>query len=295
MATLIADKYEAWKAEANARFDQLKANEEELNRIFAEIYNMVGEVPIEVEDKYVSVARIFDTAEEIPESFKGNKYVRTRRDEIVSLISYAVGCMLGRYSLERSHSGEPGDTLDEYLDQVLNPLSPDEDNVLPITDDEYLTTTSWALRGMVRAAYGEETLENLRYVPCSAQQPRQVIRDYFVKEFYRDHCQTYQKRPIYWLFDSGKKNGFKALVYMHRYRPDLLARLRTDYVHEQQERYRTQIAHLEEAEAAASGAERTRIGKQLKKLRDQLDETTAFEEKVHHLADQMIEIDLTTA
>ncbi|WP_288220660.1 hypothetical protein, partial [uncultured Adlercreutzia sp.] len=120
MATLIADKYEAWKAEANARFDQLKANEEELNRIFAEIYNMVGEVPIEVEDKYVSVARIFDTAEEIPESFKGNKYVRTRRDEIVSLISYAVGCMLGRYSLDKDGLilANQGDTLDDYLAQV---------------------------------------------------------------------------------------------------------------------------------------------------------------------------------
>lgn len=300
MATLIADKYEAWKAEANARFDQLKANEEELNRIFAEIYGMVGEVPIEVEDKYVSVARIFDTAEEIPESFKGNKYVRTRRDEIVSLISYAVGCMLGRYSLDKDGLilANQGDTVAEYLAQVPEPtFMPDADNVLPVTDDEYFDDdivgnfVAW-----VAAAYGEETLEeNLRYVADALGgkgSPRQVIRDYFVKEFFADHCKTYKKRPIYWLFDSGKKNGFKALVYMHRYQPDLLARLRTDYVHEQQERYRTQIAHLEEAEAEASGAERTRIAKSLKKLRDQLDETTVFEEKVHHLADQMIEIDL---
>lgn len=300
MATLIADKYEAWKAEANARFDQLKANEEELNRIFAEIYNMVGEVPIEVEDKYVSVARIFDTAEEIPESFKGNKYVRTRRDEIVSLISYAVGCMFGRYSLDKDGLilANQGDTLDDYLAQVPDPtFTPDADNVLPITDDEYFDDdivgnfVEW-----VRVTYGDETLEeNLRYVADALGgkgSPRQVIRDYFVKEFFRDHCQTYKKRPIYWLFDSGKKNGFKALVYMHRYRPDLLARLRTDYVHEQQERYRTQIAHLEEAEASASGAERTRATKALKKPRDQLDETSSFEEKVHHLADQMIEIDL---
>lgn len=300
MATLIADKYEAWKAEANARFDQLKANEEELNRIFAEIYGMVGEVPIEVEDKYVSVVRIFDTAEEIPESFKGNKYVRTRRDEIVSLISYAVGCMLGRYSLDKDGLilANQGDAVAEYLAQVPEPtFMPDEDNVLPVTDDEYFDDdivgnfVAW-----VAAAYGEETLEeNLRYVADALGgkgSSRQVIRDYFVKEFFADHCKTYKKRPIYWLFDSGKKNGFKALVYMHRYQPDLLARLRTDYVHEQQERYRTQIAHLEEAEAEASGAEKTRIGKSLKKLRDQLDETTAFEEKVHHLADRMIEIDL---
>lgn len=300
MAALIADKYEAWKAEANARFDQLKANEEELNRIFAEIYDMVGEVPIEVEDKYVSVARIFDTAEEIPESFKGNKYVRTRRDEIVSLISYAVGCMLGRYSLDEDGLilANQGDTLAEYLARIPNPtFMPDEDNMLPITDDEYFEDdivgnfVSW-----VAAAYGPETLEeNLRYIADALGgkgSPRQVIRDYFLKEFFRDHCQTYKKRPIYWLFDSGKKNGFKALVYMHRYQPDLLARLRTDYVHEQQERYRTQLAHLEEAEREASGAEKTRIAKQQKKLADQLAETVAFEEKVHHLADQMIEIDL---
>ena len=300
MATLISDKYEAWKAEANARFDQLKANEEELNRIFAEIYGMVGEVPIEVEDKYVSVARIFDAAEEIPESFKGNKYVRTRRDEIVSLISYAVGCMFGRYSLDEDGLilANQGDTVAEYLARIPLPtFMPDEDNVLPITDDEYFDDdivgnfVNW-----VRAAYGEETLEeNLRYVADAlggTGSPRQVIRDYFVKEFFNDHCQTYKKRPIYWLFDSGKKNGFKALTYMHRYQPDLLARLRTDYVHEQQERYRTQIAHLEEASLSADRAQKVRMEKSLKKLREQLAETTAFEERVHHLADQMIEIDL---
>ena len=185
-----------------SRFDQLKANEEELNRIFAEIYGMVGEVPIEVEDKYVSVARIFDTAEEIPESFKGNKYVRTRRDEIVSLISYAVGCMLGRYSLDKDGLilANQGDTLSDYLAQVPEPtFMPDEDNVLPITDDEYFDDdivgnfVNW-----VRAAYGEETLEeNLRYVAEALGgkgSPRQVIRDYFVKEFFADHCKTYKKQ-----------------------------------------------------------------------------------------------------
>lgn len=300
MPTLISDKYEAWKVEASARFDQLKANEEELNRIFAEIYDMVDEVPIEVEDKYVSVARIFDTEEEIPESFKGNKYVRTKRDEIISLISYAVGCMFGRYSIDKDGLilANQGDTLDEYLAQIPSPtFMPDDDNVLPITDDEYFDDdivgnfVNW-----VRATYGEETLEeNLRFVADALGgkgSPRQVIRNYFIKEFYKDHCKTYKKRPIYWLFDSGKKNGFKALVYMHRYRPDLIARVRTDYVHEQQERYRTQLSHLEDQRATASGADQARLDKQIKKLREQLDETIAYEEKVHHLADQMIDIDL---
>ena len=303
MATLLADKYEARKAEVNERFEQLRSNEEELNRIFAEIYNMVGEVPIEVEDKYVSVARIFDTAEEIPESYKGNKYVRTKRDEITSLISYAVGCMFGRYSLDVDGLvlADQGDTLETYLakmpDRAHVTFMPDADNVLPVTDDEYFDDDIVGrFVEFMRAAYGEETLEeNLRFVADALGgkgTSREVIRQYFLKDFFRDHCQTYKKRPIYWLFDSGKKNGFKALVYMHRYQPDLLARVRTDYVHEQQERYRTQIANEEDAIANASGAERVRREKRLKKLRDQLAETSAFEEKLHHLADQMISIDL---
>ena len=303
MATLIADKYAARKAEVNARFEQLRANEEELNRIFAEIYNMVGEVPIEVEDKYVSVARIFDTAEEIPESYKGNRYVRTKRDEVTSLISYAVGCMFGRYSLDVDGLvlANQGDTLDTYLDKMPDPAGvsfmPDEDNVVPITDDEYFDDDIVGrFVAFIRAAYGAETLEaNLQFVADALGgkgSSREVIRAYFLKEFFKDHCQTYKKRPIYWLFDSGKKNGFKALAYMHRYQPDLLARVRTDYVHEQQERYRTQIANEEAAVEETSGPDRVRHEKRLKKLRDQLAETSSYEEKLHHLADQMISIDL---
>lgn len=303
MATLISDKYEAHKAEVNARWDQLKANEEKLNRIFAEIYNMVGEVPIEVEDKYVSVTRIFDTAEEIPESFKGNKYVQTKHDVIVSLISYAVGCMFGRYSLDVDGLvlADAGQTVDDYLAKMPDPANvtfmPDEDNVLPITDDEYFDDDIVGrFVEFIRTAYGDETLEeNLRYIAealVGKGTPRQVIRSYFLKEFFKDHCATYKKRPIYWLFDSGKKNGFKALIYMHRYQPDLLARIRTDYVHEQQERYRTQIENVQIEIESAQKSERVRLEKRLKTLRDQLAETVPLEEELHHLADQMIAIDL---
>lgn len=303
MATLIADKYETFKAETNARFDQLKANEEELNRIFAEIYNMQDEVPIEVEDKYVSVARVFDTEEEIPESFKGNKYVITKRDEIVSLISYAVGCMFGRYSLDADGLilANQGDTVDTYLDNMPDPINvtfmPDEDNVLPITDDEYFEDDIVGrFVEFIRAAYGPETLEqNLQFIADALGgkgTARQIIRTYFLKDFYKDHCKTYKKRPIYWQFDSGKKNGFKALIYMHRYTPDLLARVRTEYVHEQQERYDTQISHLQDDLVSAERSKKVQIEKRIKKLSDQLAETRVFEEKVHHLADQMIEIDL---
>ena len=303
MATLLADKYAARKAEVNERFEQLRANEEELNRIFAEIYNMVGEVPIEVEDKYVSVARIFDTAEEIPESYKGNKYVRTKRDEITSLISYAVGCMFGRYSLDLDGLvlADQGDTVEDYLQKMPDPASvsfmPDADNVIPITDEEYFEDDIVGrFVEFMRVAYGAETLEeNLRFVADALGgkgTSRDVIRSYFLKEFFKDHCQTYKKRPIYWQFDSGKKNGFKALIYMHRYQPDLLARVRTDYVHQQQERYRAQVSYAEDALATAEKGNRVKLEKRISKLNDQLREASEFEEKVHHLADQMIEIDL---
>lgn len=305
MATLIRDKYEAHKAEVNARFDQLKTNEEELNRIFAEIYNMVGEVPIEVEDKYVSVARIFDTKEEIPESFKGNQYVRTMRDEIVSLISYAVGCMFGRYSLDADGLvlANQGDTVENYLAKMPDPahvtFMPDADNVLPITDDAYFTDDIVArFEQFLIAAYGAETLEeNLRFVadalsPTAKGTPRETIRQYFLREFFADHCKQYKKRPIYWLLDAGKKNSFKALFYMHRYQPDLMARVRTDYVHEQQERYRSRITHLEETQATAQGREKVALAKDLKRVNDQATELETYEEKIHELADQMIAIDL---
>lgn len=303
MATLLHDKYEARKAEVNARFEQLRTNEEELNRIFAKIYNMEGEVPIEVEDKYVSVARIFDTADEIPESYKGNKYVRTKRDEITSLISYAVGCMFGRYSLDVDGLilADQGATVDDYLAKMPDPdhvtFMPDSDNVLPITDDEYFDDDIVRyFIDFVRTVYGEETLEqNLAFIAEALGgkgTSREVICTYFLKDFYKDHCQTYKKRPIYWLFDSGKKNGFKCLVYMHCYQPDLLARIRTDYVHEQQERYRAQIGYANDALVSAERGERVRLDKRIKKLNDQLKETIAYEEKLHHLADQMIKIDL---
>lgn len=303
MAILLAEKYAARKAEVNERFEQLRANEEELNRIFAEIYNMVGEVPIEVEDKYVSVARIFDTAEEIPESYKGNKYVRTKRDEITSLISYAVGCMFGRYSLDVDGLvlADQGDTVEDYLQRMPDPASvsfmPDADNVIPITDEEYFEDDIVGrFVEFMRVAYGAETLEeNLRFVADALGgkgTSRDVIRSYFLKEFFKDHCQTYKKRPIYWQFDSGKRNGFKALIYMHRYQPDLLARVRTDYVHQQQERYRAQVSYAEDALATAEKGNRVKLEKRISKLNDQLREASEFEEKVHHLADQMIEIDL---
>ena len=266
---------------------------------------MVGEVPIEVEDKYVSVARIFDTADEIPESFKGNNCVRTMRDEIVSLISYAVGCMFGRYSLDVDGLvlANQGDTVNEYLAKMPDPahvsFMPVADNVLPITDGSYFGNDVCTLfERFLVAAYGEGTLEeNLRYVadalsPAGKGTPRDIVRAYFQKEFFADHCKTYKKRPIYWLLDAGKKGSFRALIYLHRYRPDLMARIRTDYVLPLQQRYASMLDTIQTELDTVEGRRRAALVKEQKRVADQAAELTKFEEKIHRLADQMVDIDL---
>lgn len=290
----LVDAYAAWKSECDQRFLQLKANEEELNRIFIEIYGLQDELTPEVADKDVTVHRIFDTKDDVPESMKGSNYVRTKRDEIVSLISYAVGCMFGRYSLDVEGLAYAGGDWDA---SKYSTIIPDKDNIIPICDDDYFDDDmTGRFVKWVEAVYGSDTLEeNLKFIADALGgkgTPREVIRSYFLDGFYADHCKTYQKRPIYWLFDSGKKNGFKALIYMHRYQSDLLARMRTDYVHEQQERYRTQLTHLADALEHASGSERVKLTKKQKTLQDQSLEIQKYEEKIHHLADQNISIDL---
>lgn len=294
MGNLIEDKYKAWKQECEERFLQLKANEEKLNEIFIEIYGLQDELTPEVADKDITVHRIFDTEEYVPESMKGSNYVRTKRDEIVSLISYAVGCMFGRYSLDVEGLAYAGG---EWDDSKYTTFIPDKDNIIPICDDDYFEDDiTGRFAQWVEVVYGKETLEeNLQFIADALGgkgTARDIIRNYFLKDFYKDHCRTYKKRPIYWLFDSGKKNGFKALIYMHRYQPDLLARMRTDYVHEQQERYRTQLAHIDDILPQATGSERVKLTKQQKKLQDQSLEIQQYEEKIHHLADQNIAIDL---
>ena len=294
MGRLISEKYAAWQAECEERFQQLKKNEEELNRIFIDIYGLQDELTPDVADKDVTVHRVFTSHDDVPESMKGSNYVRTMRDELVSLISYAVGCMFGRYSLDVDGLAYAGGDWDA---SKYKTIIPDSDNIIPICDDEYFDDDiTGRFVEFVRKVYGDDTLEeNLKFVADALGgkgTPREVIRSYFLNDFYADHLKTYQKRPIYWLFDSGKKNGFKALIYMHRYQSDLLARMRTDYVHEQQERYRTQLTHLADAIEHAGAAERVKLSKQQKKLQEQALEIQKYEEKIHHLADQNIQIDL---
>ena len=272
----IAEAFDQWQAECDSRFNQLKANEEELNLIFIDIYGLQEELTPEVEDKDVTVRK-----------------ADLSRD-IRSFISYAVGCMFGRYSLDvdgLAYAGGEWDTS-RYASFAV-----DKDNIIPICDDEYFEDDIVGLFvEFVKNVYGANTLdENLKFIADALGgkgQPKDVIRNYFLNDFYSDHCKVYQKRPIYWLFDSGKKNGFKALIYMHRYQPDTIARIRTDYVHEQQARYRTAIADLEQRIANASTGERVKLNKKLTTLQAQGTEIRTYEEKIHHLADQMISINL---
>ena len=272
----IAEAFDQWQTECKDWFKQLKANEEELNRIFIDIYGLQDELSPEVEDKDVTVRK-----------------ADLSRD-IRSFISYTVGCMFGRYSLDIDGLAYAGG---EWNAGKYASFAADKDNIIPICDDEYFEDDIVGrFIEFVKTVYGAETLdENLKFIADALGgkgQPKDVIRNYFLNDFYADHCRIYQKRPIYWLFDSGKKNGFKALIYMHRYQPDTIARIRTDYVHEQQARYRTAIADLEARAANASTSERVKLNKQLKTLNDQATEIHAYEEKIHHLADQMISIDL---
>lgn len=276
MGTLISDKFSAWQSECDARFNQLKANEEELNRIFIDIYGLQDELTPDVADKDVTVRKA------------------DLQREIKSLISYAVGCMFGRYSLDVDGLAYAGGAWDAAKYKTF---IPDADNILPICDDAYFPDDIVGrFIDFVRTVYGADTLdENLKFIADALGgkgTPQEVIRSYFLNDFYADHCKIYQKRPIYWLFDSGKKNGFKCLIYLHRYRPDTIARIRTDYVHELQSRYRTAIEDLTNRLATAAPAERARLNKQLTRRKDQAAELHTYEEKIHHLADQMITIDL---
>lgn len=272
----VKEVYISWNTRCTERFNKLKSNEEELNRIFINIYGLQNELIPEVDDKDVTIHK-----------------ADLKRD-IYSLISYAVGCMFGRYSLDVEGITYAGGEWDasKYIT-----FQPEKDAILPICDDDYFENDiinrfiQW-----VEVIYGTDTLEeNLKFIADALGgkgNPRKVIRNYFLNEFYTNHCKMYQKRPIYWLFGSGKKGGFKCLIYMHRYQPDTIARIRTEYVHEQQNRYRTAIASLEEQISTVNTSERVKLNKRLKELQDQAEELYTYEEKIHHLADQMISIDL---
>lgn len=307
----ISEAFTQWQSECDDRFNELKANEEELNRIFIDIYGLQDELTPEVEDKDVTVRK-----------------ADLQRD-IKSLLSYAVGCMFGRYSIYKDgliFAGEPyslqafADKLNDrpgtisaeelqraYRNEgvvVDEMFFPDADNVIPITDEEYLNDDIVSrLCAWLKAVYGADTLEaNLDYIAKAlgnkGSTSREIIRNYFLNDFFKDHCQTYSvtgsgKRPIYWLFDSGKQNGFKALVYLHRYTPDTIGNLRIDYLHKMQRVYESEINRMQDMmdhsenarEVAAASKRKDKLAKQLKECRE-------YDEKISHLALSRIELDL---
>ena len=307
----LKDAYQAWEYQCNLRFDKLRENEEKINRIFIDIYGLQDELKPEVEEKDVTVRK-----------------ADLQRD-IKSLLSYAVGCMFGRYSIYKDgllFAGEPY-SLQAFVDKmndrpgtisadelerayrnegvvVDEMFFPDADNVIPITDEEYLDDDIVSrLCAWLKAVYGADTLEtNLDYIAKAlgnkGSTSREIIRNYFLNDFFKDHCQTYSvagsgKRPIYWLFDSGKQNGFKALIYLHRYTPDTIGNLRVDYLHKMQRVYESEIGRMQDMidhstnsrEVAVSTKRKEKLQKQLKECRD-------YDEMIAHLALNRIELDL---
>ena len=308
----LAECYTCWENECNERFNQLKVNEEELNRIFIDIYGLQDELTSEVEDKDITVRK-----------------ADLQRD-IKSLISYAVGCMFGRYSLDEEGLVLAGQSFESHFFEASAPVcetgfagapgtsvpigefyyktddgvkkctyNPDKDNIIPICDEEYFSDDivsrfcEW-----IKIVYGEKTLEtNLDFIANAlgnkGDTSREVIRNYFLRDFYADHLKVYQKRPIYWLFDSGKQNGFKALIYMHRYDADTVGRVRTDYLHKAQKYVETAMQSAQYTiDNATSASEKSKATKAVTKYTKQLAEMRIYDEAIAHVANQRIEIDL---
>lgn len=270
--------YLLWQGECNERFDQLKANEEELNRIFIDIYGLQDELTPKVEDKDVTVRK-----------------ADLQRD-MKSLISYAVGCMLGRYSLDCEGLSFAGGEWDETK---YKSFMPDHDNCIPITDEEYFEDDIVGrFVDFMRIAFGEDDLEaNLNFVANAlgnkGNTSREVIRNYFLNDFIKDHIKTYQKRPIYWLFDSGKQNGFKALCYMHRWNADTTGNMRVEYLHRMQRVYDKEMERMQEIiDNSKDNKEVNAATKRKEKLQKQLKETKDYDAKIAHLALSRIDIDL---
>lgn len=275
---LISSLFEEWASECEERFNLLKSNEESINQCFINIYGLEQELDSAVEERDITIAK-----------------ADLKRD-IETLISYAVGCMFGRYSVDTKGLCYAGGDWDKTK---YSTFIPDKDNIIPITDEEYFKDDIVGLFiSFVKTVYGESNLdENLDYIANvlgkKGYSSREAIRNYFIKDFYKDHYKVYQKRPIYWLFDSGKQNGFKALIYMHRYDENTIGNLRIDYLHRMQRIYENEIARMQDTiENSRDAREVTSATKRKEKLIKQLQETKEYDEKIAHLALARISIDL---
>lgn len=292
----IKTAYESYKNEVNERFEKLKANEEELNRIFIEVYGLEGELTPEVSDRDITVAKIFDSKKDIDEEIKGNKYVMTREDVVKNFLSYFIGCAMGRYSLDEEGLVFAGGEFDSSKYTSFRAV---EDGILPITDQEYFEDDIVELFvEFLKITFGEEHLnENLDFIASElkgkkSDSSRERIRNYFLNDFYKDHCKMYQKLPIYWQYDSGRNSACRGLFYLHRYDKDMFARIRINYVFEVQDRYKQELTRIEDRIAESSGSQKIELQKRADVLKKKIIESQQFEEKVQHIADSYIEIDL---
>ena len=282
----LAEYYQRWESECNQRFVKMKENEEILNQEYISLYGLDKELSANSEDKDITI-------------HKSN----IQRD-IRSLISYAVGCMFGRYSLDIEGLAYAGGDWKEAYATNYKTFMPDEDAIIPITDEEYFKDDIVArFVDFIRIVYGEETLEeNLKFIADAlgnkGDSPRAVIRNYFLNDFYKDHCNTYSvtgsgKRPIYWLFDSGKQNGFKALIYIHRYTPDTVGLIRSVYLHNAQAAIQNSLQNSEYIiSTTTSATERARETRKKDKYVKQLNELRPYYQALSHIALQRISMDL---
>lgn len=279
---MLSENWNEWRLEAFRRIDSLKKIEEENNRLFINAYGLQDELSPEVPEDQITLTRA------------------DREKDCQRLISYAIGCMMGRYSLDApgliyAHAGNVGFDASRY------PSFPaDADGILPVTDQPWFADDAAArVREFLHAVWGPDTLEeNLAWlaeslVPKASETPEETIRRYIANQFFKDHLQTYKKRPIYWLFSSGKQGAFQALVYLHRYHEGTLARMRSEYVIPLTAKYAARLDLLaQDAAAATSAAARTKINKQIETLRKQQAELLAYDEKLRHYADMRITLDL---
>lgn len=293
--------YDTWKNVCDSNFNCLKQNEEKLNRIFVGIYGLQGELSSDVADKDVTVRRIFDTKDDIPDTMKNSNYAITKRDAIVSFLSYAVGCMFGRYSLDEEGLVY---VCGEFDKNKYKTFPADDDAIIPITDEEYFEDDIVKrFVEFVSVVYGRDTLEeNLDFIADAldgkGSTSREIIRNYFLNDFFKDHAKTYSvtgsgKRPIYWLFDSGKQNGFKCLIYMHRYTPDTVGLIRSVYLKKASDAIQKALDNAEYIIAnTESNVDRAMATKKRDKYVKQLAEIKPYYQALSHVAMQRIELDL---
>ena len=297
--TILESSYNAWIAQNRDSIAGMKCLEEENNRLFIDAYDLQDELTPEVpiEQITLTVNPPYRYGGKLTEK---EQWARFRRDTMKELVSYVIGCMMGRYSLDEpglvyAQSRGAGFDASRYTK-----FPADSDGIIPITDSDYFEDdAAHRLIEFISVAWDAAHLEdNLTFLasnlsPKKNESSRETLRRYLCDKFFKDHLQTYKKRPIYWLFSSGKQKAFRCLVYLHRYNEGTLARMRTEYVIPLQGMVASRIRQLvNDIAAATSTAHRRRLEKERAKLVKQQSELQEFDEKLRHYADKRISLDL---